>query len=266
MKKARMGRMLSAVRRVERVFPPPGRLVVAMTFDDGPTASPARPGNGKRLTESLLDTMKTYGARGTFDVIGSTAPNYPDREGRPGTALWSGVIYDHYPLFGQDSLAGVANQRDLARRILDEGHELTNHGNTHVDEIGTLVDSYQIVLNTPLSGRVTIVATPHSSLDLGAGPGVPITQTFTPADWNVPQTIFVRAFDNLIPQGPHTADIKHTAFSSDGSYNWNNVGTVTVQIDDDDEGEPSPCSFMGVFMIAGLFLISLMLTAAPRKS
>jgi xanthine/CO dehydrogenase XdhC/CoxF family maturation factor len=139
-------------------------------------------------------------------------------------------------------------------------------GNTHVDEVGTIVDSYQIVLNTPLSGRVTIVATPHSSLDLGAGPGIPVTQTFTPADWNVPQTIFVRAFDNVIPQGSHTAEITHTAFSSDGSYNWNNVGTVTVQIDDDDEGEPNPCGFMGFFMIAGLFLMSLMFAVTPKKS
>ena len=132
-KKARMGRTLSSVRRIERVFPPPGQLVVAMTFDDGPTASPATPGNGNGLTESLLNTMKDFGARGTFDVIGSTASNYPDREGRTGTALWSGVKYDHYPMFGQDSLAGVANQKALARRMLDEGHELTNHGNTHVD-------------------------------------------------------------------------------------------------------------------------------------
>jgi peptidoglycan/xylan/chitin deacetylase (PgdA/CDA1 family) len=133
LRKAKMARTLSSVRRIERVFPPPGRLVVAMTFDDGPTASPARPGSGKGLTESLLDTLRRYGARGTFDVIGSTAGNYPDRKGRSGTALWSGVKYDHYPEFGSDSLAGAANQKALARRILDEGHELANHGMTHID-------------------------------------------------------------------------------------------------------------------------------------
>jgi len=133
LRKAKMARTLSSVRRIERVFPPPGRLVVAMTFDDGPTASPARPGSGKGLTESLLETLRQYGARGTFDVIGSTAGNYPDREGRLGTALWSGVKYDHYPEFGNDSLAGMFNQKELARRIIDEGHELTNHGLTHID-------------------------------------------------------------------------------------------------------------------------------------
>ena len=87
LRKAKMARTLSSVRRIERVFPPPGRLVVAMTFDDGPTASPARPGSGKGLTESLLDTLRRYGARGTFDVIGSTAGNYPDRKAGRDCAL-----------------------------------------------------------------------------------------------------------------------------------------------------------------------------------
>lgn len=159
-RKAKMGRILSTVRRIERVFPPPGRLVVAMTFDDGPTASPpcrsasewmagmaagpaegaaamagvaASPGATRSVTESLLDIMKKHGARGTFDVIGTTASNYPDREGKTGSALWSGVKYDHYPAFGCDHLAGVVNQTGLARRMLDEGHELANHGYTHVD-------------------------------------------------------------------------------------------------------------------------------------
>jgi hypothetical protein len=109
-RKAQMGRRLSAVRRIERVFPPPGQLVVAMTFDDGPTASPAHPGDGRGLTTALLDTMAAYGAHGTFDVIGTTADNYPDTEGRLGGALWSGRRYDHYPEFGRDELAGVVNE------------------------------------------------------------------------------------------------------------------------------------------------------------
>jgi peptidoglycan/xylan/chitin deacetylase (PgdA/CDA1 family) len=131
-RKAQMSRRLSAVRRIERVFPPQGQLVVAMTFDDGPTASPARPGDGRGLTTALLDTMAAYGAHGTFDVIGTTADNYPDTEGRLGGALWSGRRYDHYPEFGRDELAGVVNQPDLVQRMLAEGHELANHGYNHI--------------------------------------------------------------------------------------------------------------------------------------
>ncbi|MCL4426668.1 MAG: polysaccharide deacetylase family protein [Firmicutes bacterium] len=119
-------------RRIERVHPVSGKRLAAMTFDDGPCASPARPGDGTALTTALLSTLDRYGARGTFNVIGTTAGNYPDREGRLGGPLWSGVLYDHYPEFGQDSLAGVVNQPEMTRAMAESGHELTNHGYSHV--------------------------------------------------------------------------------------------------------------------------------------
>ena len=131
-RKGRMGLVLSPVRRIERVYPPAGKLVVGMTFDDGPTVSPARPGDGRGLTESLLAVLAKYGAHATFDVVGTTADNYPDTEGKLGTALWSGVKFDHYPEFGKDELAGVVNQKALTKRLLAEGHELSNHGYNHV--------------------------------------------------------------------------------------------------------------------------------------
>jgi len=104
-----------------------------MTFDDGPSAAPPNPsvGNGG-LSSGLLDILKQYGARGTFDVIGTTEHNYPDKAGKPGTAAWGGIRFDHYPDFGQDALAGVVNQLELARRMVDEGHELANHGYAHI--------------------------------------------------------------------------------------------------------------------------------------
>lgn len=131
-RKDQMGKHLSLVRRIERIAPPRDRLVVAMTFDDGPTVAPHRPDDGRALTDSLLKALAEYGGHGTFDVIGTTADNYPDAEGKLGTALWSGVKFDHYPELGQDRLAGVVNQPDLTRRILAEGHELSNHGYNHV--------------------------------------------------------------------------------------------------------------------------------------
>ncbi|HHV79235.1 MAG TPA: polysaccharide deacetylase family protein [Firmicutes bacterium] len=103
-----------------------------MTFDDGPTVAPARPYSGRGITELILEVMSHYGAKGTFDVIGSTAENYPDEAGKPGSFTWSGKKYDHYPEFGQDQLAGVANQPDLVRKILMAGHELSNHGYRHM--------------------------------------------------------------------------------------------------------------------------------------
>lgn len=129
---AKPSAQLSPVRRIERVAPPGGRLVVSMTFDDGPTFARSRPGDGVGITSALMEALEGAGARATFNVIGDTSNNYPDRAGDRGTPLWSGVAFDHYPAFGDDKLAGVANQPALAKRLLEGGHELANHGYTHV--------------------------------------------------------------------------------------------------------------------------------------
>lgn len=130
--KAKAGTYLSPVRRIERVAPVPNRRLCAMTFDDGPAASPTNPKRSERgLTDDLLDTLGKFGAKGTFDVIGCTEDNYPDEKGPDGAFTWGGVAYDHYPDFRLDHLGGVKNQPGLAKRILDEGHEITSHTYAH---------------------------------------------------------------------------------------------------------------------------------------
>jgi len=111
-----------------------GERVVAMTFDDGPMDLPSSPDKfaGKSLTDILLDTLKEYDALGTFDVVGDTSENYPDVAGKSGQADWGGVRYDHYPDINQDERGGVVHNPRLVRRIIDEGHQVTNHGYRHV--------------------------------------------------------------------------------------------------------------------------------------
>ena len=124
------GRQLSSVRRIERVHPVAGRRLVSMTFDDGPCAKDFMD-SGTALTATILDILAQYGAKGTFDIIGTTAGNYPDQVGAQGTVNFGGLRYDHYPCFGEDGLAGAVNQPELIRRILAEGHEITNHTYSH---------------------------------------------------------------------------------------------------------------------------------------
>lgn len=123
---------VSYTRRLERVQTT--RRVVAMTFDDGPMNLPAAPDKfgGKALTDILLDTLQEYNALGTFDVVGDTSENYPDVAGKSGQADWGGVKYDHYPDLNQDDRGGVVHNPRLVRRILEEGHQITNHGYRHV--------------------------------------------------------------------------------------------------------------------------------------
>ena len=132
-RKAAAGRILSPCRRIEFVHSP-GRRVCAMTFDDGPTALPPSPGATDRpgLTACLLDTLGNFGARATFDVIGSTAENYPDEAGDLHTHFVFGKSYDHYARFGEDSHAGAAACPEILHRLVREGHEPANHSYRHI--------------------------------------------------------------------------------------------------------------------------------------
>lgn len=122
---------MSPVRRIERVSLKD--RVVAMTFDDGPCAMTAKPSKSEKpLTLLLAETLEKYEAVGTFDVVGDTSGNYPDKAGCDGSASWGGIKYDHYPDFGCDSLGGVINCPKLTKRILDGGHEITSHTYSHV--------------------------------------------------------------------------------------------------------------------------------------
>ncbi len=122
---------VSYSRRINRVAT--SQRICAMTFDDGPMRLNPRPSStDKSLTEVLLETLEKHNARGTFDVIGTTANNYPDRDGKLGTPSWSGVKFDHYPCFLQDGKAGAVNCPDIIDRIIKGGHQITNHTYSHV--------------------------------------------------------------------------------------------------------------------------------------
>ncbi|MDE7244528.1 MAG: polysaccharide deacetylase family protein [Oscillospiraceae bacterium] len=123
---------LSPVRRIERVASK--ERICAMTFDDGPCRLPPSPDHfrGKALTLVLAELLERYSAKGTFDVVGDTSANYPDKPGKHGSASWGGVSYDHYPDFKQDANGGAANCPDLIARLLAGGHEITSHTYSHV--------------------------------------------------------------------------------------------------------------------------------------
>lgn len=126
------GRSLSPVRRVEFVAPAQER-VVAMTFDDGPCMLPPSNAAGDTaLTDVLLDILAQYGAHATFDVIGSTAQNYPDEAGKLHSFTWGGMKYDHYPDIRRDEQGGAVACERLIARMIDEGHEISNHGYRHI--------------------------------------------------------------------------------------------------------------------------------------
>lgn len=119
-------------RRIERVHTT--RRICAMTFDDGRWACPRRrTGSTAGRSRTCCSTRwRSTGARGSFDVIGDTSANYPDEAGKLGSAAWGGVRFDHYPDIHCDEQGGAEHNDRLIRRMLAEGHQITNHGYRHI--------------------------------------------------------------------------------------------------------------------------------------
>ena len=136
-RKESFGKYLSPVRRIEKVAPIKSGRYVAMTFDDGPMNLPPNPinddyQNNHSLTALLMEILGRYNAKGTFNVIGTTEYNYPDKIGKLHSPTWGGQKHDHYPKYNEDKHAGAKNQKELIRSLIETGHELSNHGHNHV--------------------------------------------------------------------------------------------------------------------------------------
>ncbi len=85
------------------------------------------------------------------------------------------------------------------------------------------------MLNTQPTADVTVTIIPDSQTTTSA-----TNLTFTPANWNTPQTVTAIAVDDDIVEGTHTSVITHTVTSSDTSYNGINIASVSATITDND--------------------------------
>jgi uncharacterized protein (DUF1800 family) len=63
--------------------------------------------------------------------------------------------------------------------------------------------------------------------------------TFTPSNWNTPQSIHVAAVDDSLREGPHVTTITHTAASGDATYNNPVLPTLNVHINDNEGAQGS---------------------------
>ncbi len=90
-------------------------------------------------------------------------------------------------------------------------------------------DVYKVVLNSQPTANVNININPDSQLETNQN-----TLTFTPFNWNVAQTIEVRAVDDNLVEGFHTGIISHTARSEDSRYNNLEIDQITANISDND--------------------------------
>ncbi|MEC4891490.1 MAG: DUF4114 domain-containing protein [Oscillatoria sp. PMC 1051.18] len=97
-------------------------------------------------------------------------------------------------------------------------------------------DSYELRLDSVPEDDVTISVAPSDELDLGRGPGIPVSLTFTPENALNPQTVTVRAFDDNIAQdnAERISRITHTVTSNDPRFNNISIDDASVTIQDND--------------------------------
>jgi subtilisin family serine protease len=88
--------------------------------------------------------------------------------------------------------------------------------------------SYNIKLTSQPTAPVTIALTTDDQIQTIA----PLT--FTTNNWNIAQTVTVKAIDDTIAEGAHSANLTHIVSSSDGKYNQIVVPKVIVAIDDNE--------------------------------
>ncbi|MBE7384090.1 MAG: hypothetical protein F6J95_022055 [Leptolyngbya sp. SIO1E4] len=116
--------------------------------------------------------------------------------------------------------------------ILDDdtrGVQLSQSGgSTAVSEAGDS-DSYEVVLTSQPTAPVTVTLASDGEIEVS-----PVSLTFTPDNWDTPQTVEVSAVEDSEVEGNHTSVITHQISSDDSLYSALSIDPITVTISDND--------------------------------
>jgi hypothetical protein len=148
------------------------------------------------------------------------------------------------PAVSSDPVYSGLNALDVTATNTDDdmaGYTVTeNGGGTQVNENGAS-DTFSVVLTAQPIGDVFFVLTASDATEATVSPA---TLTFTPANWNVPQTTTVTGVDDLLLDGAQASDITIALdqASSDPPFAGLADQTVNVTTADDDALGPTDLS------------------------
>jgi len=190
---------------------PTANVTIALTGSQvTPTPTPLT------FTSGNWNVAQTVTVTAIDDAIDETSPH----AGSVSFGVTSGDA--NYNNFAVPAVSVQVSDNDTAGVTVTE-----SGGNTAVTE-GGATDSYTVVLQSEPTGNVTVVLSTTAQLSL-APPGL----TFTPANWNVAQTVTVTATDDGVVEGPHNATINQSVTSSDPNYSQS-LPAISVAITDND--------------------------------
>ncbi|NIX78086.1 Calx-beta domain-containing protein [Microvirga terricola] len=105
-------------------------------------------------------------------------------------------------------------------------------GSTAVTE-GGASDTFRVALASAPTANVIITITGNADIDRA-----PATLTFTPTNWQTPQTVTLTAVDDTLVEGTETSNVTLTVSSTDPQYNGLSIAPVPVTIFDNDAPPP----------------------------
>jgi Calx-beta domain len=116
------------------------------------------------------------------------------------------------------------------------GVTITQSGGSSAVTEGGAGDSFTVALTSAPTANV-IITLAGGTADVNR---TPTTLTFTPANWNVPQTVTLAAVNDTLVEGPETSNITLTSSSTDAGYNNLTIAPVQVAVTDNDSNTPPP--------------------------
>ncbi|TWT95528.1 Calx-beta domain-containing protein [Neorhodopirellula pilleata] len=148
-----------------------------------------------------------------LDVVNATEPN---------------LRAEYYFPLGEVSEFDVTGDQI---QIVGSGVVLTGAGNLQVAEGGAGA-TFQVALNRQPSQPVSFNITPQTSGRVSLSR---TSLSFTPANWNTPQTVQITAVDDLVDRGMTTVTLVTSNLqSSDTAFNGVSVDDINVTVTDDD--------------------------------
>jgi hypothetical protein len=136
--------------------------------------------------------------------------------------------YGFYSIPGIDQTAnGNQDQLIIKLQEVPAGVVVTESGGSTDIIEGGATDTYDVVLISRPTFNVTVPIAPNAQQTTNLP-----SLTFTPLNWDVPQTVTVTAVQDGIEECKHTGLITHTATSQDLNYHGIGVASVVTNIDD----------------------------------
>jgi hypothetical protein len=205
-----------------------GAANFTVVLDVAPTANvtisldSSDPGEGSVAPTSLTFTPANWNAPQTVTVTGA---DDAVKDGNVAYTIVTGATASADADYNGLAVADVSvtNVDDETPNVL-----LAQSNSVQVAEGGASA-TYTVVLSSQPAANVVVTVAPGNEVTVA-----PASLTFTPANWNVPQTVTVTAVDDAEVEGAHTGTLSHSSSSADADYNQIVIAQVTVSIADND--------------------------------